>query len=275
MFYIPCIKIFVEQREYKNSWPCFILLFLFVFQNSIFNIQIVRFSTALWIAVYSILQVFIRGNKRFLWLPLVTFLVHGSFFFFIASFYLCYFLKNHIKILFYAFIISFFFSTIVFDYLDAFSDYLPPVFQHMVYSYTETDAAEAWMEGTYDKAYSVFLHDKLWHYWECLMIFFIYRVKDHLKEEKDLSLLGFLLGFMTLANLASGIPNMGRFFLVGIPIVAILWLRNRQALKKYDVVIWLIPVVYSYPLLRRYRYLLETTDLTIVSNIIHIFIKNI
>lgn len=275
LFYIPCVKIFSEQREFKNCGTCFILLFLFVFQNSIFNIQVVRFSTALWIAVYSILQVFIRNNKKYLLMPLVTFLFHGSFFYFIGAFYLSYFFNKKIKILFNAFIASFFFSTIAFDFLDIFSDYLPPVFQHMVYSYTETDAAEAWMKGTYDDAYAVFLTDKLWRYWECLMLYCIYKVRNNLKEEKDILLLGFVLAFMTLTNLASAIPNMGRFFLVGIPIVAILWLRNREELSKYNIIIWLIPIVYAYPLLRRYRYLVETTDITMVSNIFHIIIKNV
>jgi hypothetical protein len=124
-FALKSFRFLTAEPNFTSSLSCFILAYLFMI-NQIFNINGVRFWTAAWIGIYCVFQVFKNGNKRYLWLSILTPFVHGAFWIFVVLLVFGFFFKklNH-RLWVFLFLISFLASNLSVELIKVVVDYLP------------------------------------------------------------------------------------------------------------------------------------------------------
>lgn len=278
-FYLKSMRLLTSNKNFEYSALCFILLFIFTFSNPILNINGVRFWTAAWIAVYIMLCVIVE--RKYIYIVFIATLpfIHVSYYVFIVFFLISYLLKNHVNLLFSLYILSFFFSDVVLNFLPERSPELPAVFDHLLYSYVYSDKAIAKMEetGIYDiPTYARFLNN-LPRYFGIVSVFFLYTIRYSLKKSPfAYPLFGFYLGYNTLVNFTSVIPSMVRFYALGTPILVYLWIESLIKYKQFRWLLLISPLLYAYPLLYWYRRMTWVTDpYLLVTNTIHLLIRNL
>lgn len=258
-FSLSCLWYITSNENYKNCWPMYALLFLFLFSNDIYNINGVRFWTASWIAVYMMYGYFIRRNSFYLLWLIVLPLVHQSYLLFDVFFLISVVCRLRINILIKLYIISFFLGEIGLHFTETVKDSLPNSLQRMVFSYTESDEAQKKISGeiaSADPLYAQILNS-LPKYFELIML---YLVSIAHNKNKDKRMLLFTLTYFICVNICAMIPSMGRFYQVGFPLIIYLWVDNFKTMTKYNKFLYFIPLVYAYPLLYWYRRIKEVTE---------------
>lgn len=244
-FQLKALKFFTSEKEFDNSIICLILIFLFTY-NQIFNINGVRYWTASWVGIYSIFQIFGKGNKRYFLLAFATPFFHGAFWVFLVIILVAHFFREFERF----WIILFFFSFIVSNYatelIGNFGDYLPYFLRGWAISYASHDTImRANQEGTgywwVSKVFEIFVRV----YINLLVYLFIKNsnlVKRQSPQSKSMYL--FLLVWMTFANFTMPVPSLGsRLMILSFPVVAYLWLINFKK-NKYRILIYLMPIVF-------------------------------
>lgn len=255
-FYLKSLRYFLVY-DIQNKLIFFLLLFLFCYSNPIYNINGVRFWTAAWIGVYAALKVFIDKKWCFLLLLLITPLIHGTFPIWIVLVLLALFMGRFQKVWVVLFVLSSFVSAVSFlNVLDSFSDYLPQFMQNQIWSYTQSEVALSKLSGAQDAALPLYaqIFNKLPDYFILFMAYVLIINRKQINEDKlSKRLLGYFLVLSAITNFLSGIPSMGRFTYLVIPLLVILWVRNYSILSKYNKCFYFIPIVYSYSLLYWFR----------------------
>ncbi len=271
-FCICSLRFILENPNFKYCLSTYILLFLFLYSNNIFNINGVRFWTASWMGVYMTFKIIInKDNKWFIGLLLLP-LIHIGFLAYIAIFFIAFLLKKKVNLLFKCFIISFFLGELGFIILDYLKESLPPLLQHMIWSYTESDWAVDRMDGATEPLYARILNS-LPRYYELILLFII---GINRKSVKHVYKIGFTLAFFSIVNLFSAIPGCGRFYVVGYPFVIYLWIDNLKLLQKYKYILEFVPLVYFYSVFQWLRDVLSVTNLTMyTSNFFHIILRTL
>lgn len=278
-FSLKSMQFVTENRNFQNSIFMLLLLFLFAYSNSIYNINGVRFWTASWVAVFGTLSYLITKNQGCILLILLTPLIHGSFVVFWAFFLASYILKGNLKLLTYGFVISFFLGDFAYNFLGDITSYLPTYLQNMVWAYTESDTAIAKMEGSGDYAtplYAKILNSLPRYFIMLLIVLLIRERKQIINNIKSKRVFGFLLAYQSMVNLCIIIPSMARFDKLSIPLVVYTWVNSYDTMKKYNKVLYAIPIVYAYSLRYWFKYMYAATDPYLcLSNAFHLFFKNI
>lgn len=271
-FCIGSLKFIIYNKNFQYCIAAYILLFLFFYSNSIFNINGVRFWTASWAAIYISFHILINNQKKWFWALIILPLIHIGFIFYILIFGISYLIKNKIDLLFKIIIISFFLGQVGFVILQSVKSYLPPLLQNLIWSYTESkfiiDKANNLQN---ESAYAIVL-TSLPRYYEILLIFLIGLNRNKLCSSQ---VLGFSMAYFSIINIFAEIPSLGtRYYMVGYPFIIYLWINNLSVLKKYNYVVYLAPIVYSYVVFRLVRNILyDTPILLYLSNFFHIVIK--
>ena len=249
LFYLKSFSILVTNRNVTYSLSIVILVLWFGLSNPIFNINGVRFWTASWIGVLSMYQIFIRNNKLFYLLAMITPLIHASFYLFILLLFLMLFTRKFDRFWLYIFYFSLLgLGTSFLSYSQYFVDYLPPFLQKMVYLYTESDDALAKMEGI-EKHIIIQIVEKLPHLYVMILLFLIIKNKNLLKRNLvSRNLYQIVLIWYTFVYFTMNIPSVGgRFFAVGTPLLIYLWINSYSILKRYnEIIIFGLPIAYSY-----------------------------
>lgn len=263
-FYIKSLKIFLNKEQILNNIAFYALLFMFCFSNPIFNINGVRFWTAAWIGVYVSLSLFIEKDYRKLPLFLLMPIIHGSSIIWVVIIVIAWLLQRFQSFAIVMYVASAFVSAV--SYLNILQDYaylLPQFMQNQIWSYTESEMALERLSGhsQYGKAYADFLI-ALPAYFQILMSVLIIVNRKQINQNKDSeSLLTITLILAAITNFLSGIPSMGRFKAFVIPFLIILWSSNYSILKKYNKILYLVPIIYAYSLLYWYRNMSSVTEL--------------
>lgn len=258
-FCLNSFKYITRDKQYVYCLPVYILTFLFLYSNNIFNINGVRFWTASWIGVFIWFKVLV--DKKYLYALglLILPLVHISYSLFIIFSVIAFILKGRTHLLSIAFVVSFFFSEIGLMVLDSYQSYLPQTAQNMMWSYTVSDVAQRRMSGAdmmYEPLYAK-IFTALPRIYEMLLIFFLILKSKAIENKK---IFGFTLGYFSAANICSLIPSMARFFIVGCPLVVYLWVTNLQQLKRYWWFLYLMPIAYCYSVWRWVRNVYSVTE---------------
>lgn len=270
-FAIKSFMFLVRCKYFKSSLPVYILAFLFLYSNNIFNINGVRFWTASWMAVYFTLQVMI--NKRFIYLLGIAILplVHASMVLYWAFFFIGYILRfSKISVLSKFYIISFFFGEIGLQLIDLVFDRLPGVLQGLVLYYTESEWAQSKLDGSFYEALPMYVRilNEVPRLFEFILLFLASRKGELFKNK---SFLGFTLVYFSCVNFCSIIPSVGRFFVVGYPFIIYIWVSNLNHLKCYNRFLYLMPFAYCYDLFLWFRYVSSVTEWPLyISNVFHI-----
>lgn len=262
-FYIKSLRIFLRYENVSTNWVFYVLLFMFCYSNSIFNINGMRFWTAAWIGVYTALSVILdRNYKALLWLVLTPF-IHGSFIIWPLLLAIAFLSQRYQKVWITLFVASSFVSAV--SYLNILQDYsylLPQFMQNQVYSYTEADRALRIMAGetSYGVAYADFLNNLPGYLRLIMSYILIFNLKDINLNIDSKRLMGIFLSLATITNFLSGIPSMGRYQTLTIPLLLIIWAMNHDYLSKYDKVFCFVPLAYFYSVLYWYRHISSVTE---------------
>ena len=261
-FYISTIKFFLRYYV-PNNIVFFLLLFLLCFSNPIFNINGVRFWTAAWIAVYATLKITTDRKWVYLLLLGITPLIHGTFFIWIILVFIGLLTARFERLWIILFILSSFISAVSFiGILDDYSSYLPKFMQTLIWSYTESEGAQRKMSGAYESVLYARILNSLPQYFNILLVLvFICKRKLLIYNDKSKDLYTNLLVLATTTNFISGIPSLHRFSILTIPLIAILWAMNYQYLKKYNYLLYIIPLIYAYKILYWIRNMISVTEL--------------
>jgi hypothetical protein len=245
-FALKSLKFFVAEKNYSTSLACFILLYLFMI-NQIFNINGVRFWTAAWVGVYSVLQIFRNGKNKYFLLLLCTPFFHGAFWLFIVITIIAYFGKNLNKVWAVLFFVSFLVSNVSLDLVKNYIDLFPTFIVKMAESYTDESYVQQresggtglyWIAATFNFLVRVYMN--------FLVYLFIKNSKEIIDNAKTKYLFSFLLVLMVFVNFTMAIPSLGgRFMLLSYPIIAYIWLVNFKG-RKYDRVLYAMPVIFSF-----------------------------
>lgn len=258
-FSLKSFRFFTSENNFKVSFACFLLAYLFMI-NQIFNINGMRFWTASWVAVYSILQIFRNGNLRYLILAFITPFIHVSFWAFLIVLMFALLFKKFHKVWIVLFLISFFASTISIEFIQSLSIYLPPVFSDMVESYTNLDYIDYREKVMRDSNYAIILNFLINLFLNFIVWLFIKNSKSILNNPSTSNLYQFLLVWMTFVNFTRPIPSFGsRFIMLSYPLISYIWLVHFSG-KKYQKLLLLIPFIFSlqiYQQLLLYNFVLK------------------
>ena len=263
-FYIKSLKIFLRHNNVSNNIVFYALLFMFCYSNPIYNINGVRFWTAAWIGVYVALSVFVEKDYKKLPLLILLPLVHGSSVIWVVIMAIALLLSRFQNITIGLFIASSFVSAV--SYLNIMNDYsylLPQFLQNQIWSYNESEMALKRLSGVsqYGKAYADFLI-ALPGYFQILLSYLLILNRKEINRDKRAGyVLTIMLALAAITNFLSGIPSMGRFKALVIPMLVIVWAYNYRILKKYDKYFNVVPFIYAYSLLYWYRRMSAISEL--------------
>ena len=113
----------------------------------------------------------------------------------------------------------------------------------------------------YGKAYADFLI-ALPGYFQILLSYLLILNRKEINRDKRAGyVLTIMLALAAITNFLSGIPSMGRFKALVIPMLVIVWAYNYRILKKYDKYFNVVPFIYAYSLLYWYRRMSAISEL--------------
>lgn len=265
-FYVKSMKYALYSEGNARSDLIFYILFgWFCISNPIFNINGVRFWTAAWIGVYIMFRYLVKEDWKVLLLLPIVYLVHASFVFYIAVFLIYILFRKFHKAWNIVFMISLFFSGLSFlpmisEYI---MDYLPLNLQMML-QYYSSDEYVAYRTERLEtlSIYARFFMDLPKIAINLIAVLCLLNRKKLEKNEIVSKILEFVVILLSLSNILSTIPSGGRFLNMVIPFFVYLLVTNIQFAKQYKWVVYLIPVMYIYPV---YLWLLNVHAVTSLS----------
>lgn len=264
LFYLKSVKVFLRY-EVEDKLLFYPLLFMLCFSNPIFNINGVRMWTAAWIAVYSSLKIFLDSEYRYMFLLLLTPLVHDSFFIWIAICIIAYLSKRYQKIWIVLFVVSSFVSAV--SYLDILQDYsylFPTFMQNQIWSYTESSDALEKMSGAIEEALPLYarIFNALPSYFHLLLTYLLILNRKIINQDKSKKIIfNVFLAFSAITNFMSGVPSLWRFQTLCIPFLVVIYAMNPDILCKYKKLLYFTPLVYCYRILYWTRHMRHVTEI--------------
>lgn len=259
-FQLKTLRFFSSHSNFSNTLFCLILFFLFIW-NQIFNINGLRFWTAAWVAVYAVFQVYVNGRKPYILLALVTPFFHVGYYLFVIVFLISLIARRLEKLWVVLFLISFFASSLVVDFIQNTSFNLPMMFSDKVDYYTDSFYIQKVNEsGTgfwwVSKAFGYISR----FYINLMVVMLIFLAKGkHSLSRPAYELYLFLLVWMTFCNLFMGVPSVGvRYIELAYPIIAFLWLSYFPS--RYTVFVYMLPLVWLYNIYMEFNYYNQVLD---------------
>lgn len=242
-FMLASLSMLVKELSYKHCLAALILLYLFTY-NGIYNVNGVRFWTAAWIAVYAILQICIKKDKRYFLLLLSTLLVHLSFILivFIVVLYLILPKVKNSDFWLIMLVLSFIFS--------AFSDEIVRYILSYAVGISVLFGDYASAEGIARMAEERSILKTIFMFLSRMYIMAMF-LSVYYKEKKGQTIVGRdLYGFLFIAliivNFLSPIPSLGQRFLVVLyPLLVYLWVIN-MGTTRFRTFIYLMPIPFLY-----------------------------
>jgi hypothetical protein len=277
-FCLKSFRFFVNCPEFEKSLAVFLLAFLFLSSNSIFNINGVRFWTAAWVAVYVVFEMIVNKNYKFTALALLTPLIHISYLFFVGVLIVFLLTRKFENIWMLLFFVSFFVSEISIQLFRNYQEHLPPFIQSVIWSYAaEENLAEHRRVIEQIPLYAKILNSLPRYFLNLMMFVFITNYKRMWLFKSGRVVFIFLLIWLSFVNFTMAIPSFGsRFIALSVPFVCYLGLLTYRHIPMLPKLIYLIPVVYSYSILYWCRAMISVTDpYLIISVFPHIVIKNL
>lgn len=276
-----CLKSFrflTKEPNYYFSLNSIMLTILFL-QNSLVNINGMRFWTTSWIAVYCVFQIFINKNKKYYLLALTTPFFHGSFFIFILVLMVFQVFKGFERIWIYLFSLSFVlssFSIILLEFFsNSFQSYLPGNIINLINTYTDPRYVEEVNNASLSIITIILQFISNLYIWGIIVIFIknSNSIKNNPKT-KDLYLL--LLVWLTIFNFLTFIPSLGgRFMMISYPIIAYVWLVGIKK-EKYNIFLLFLPIAFSLNIYSQLYIYLQVVDVSFFySNPIILLYKNL
>lgn len=251
-FYVKSMKYALySEGKVRNDLIFFILFGWFCISNPIFNINGARFWTAAWMGVYIMFRYLINKDYKVLFLLPILYLVHASFILYIVVFLVFLLLGKYHKAWEVIFVISLFFSGLSFlpvlsDYV---MDYFPQNLQFLVQYYTSEDYMSYRAEKMATlSAYAQFFTGLPKIAINTVAAICLLNRKSLEKNVSSSRVLEFSIVLLSLSNILSVIPSVGRYLNIVIPFLVYILLSNFDFSKQYKWVVYIIMVMYTYPI---------------------------
>lgn len=275
-FFLKAFRFLVFRPEWNNTLLVAIITFLFFFSNPITNINGVRFWTASWIAVFTIFEIVINKNHRYFLLAFITPLVHISFTSFVIVLLLYLFIIKYEKLLVVVYIISFFVGSISLELFKDYSANLPPIFQNLIWSYTESWMAIERMKGIDQPLYAEIFNKLPMYFMNFLLFVFIIKSNIVRQKTEAYSVYLFLMVWMSFVNFTIAIPSFGgRFIALSVPLIMYLSLLMLKQISVLRYAFFIAPFIYSYAIFQWFRFIGTIIDYYLLLSIFpHLIIKN-
>ena len=244
-FQLKSFRFLTNEEKFNTSFTVFLLAFIFIFSNSIFHINGVRFWTATWVGVYCIFKIFRNNNKKYFLLAFITPFIHVSFFAYLFVIAIAYFTKKYERFWMVMLLISIPISEVSIGVAQGMESILPPFISKVIRSYTDVQYIEMRQEASvwYVQVFR-FLEQTI----VCILMLFFYQNKKQIKllAPQAMSIYSFLLVWITFVNFTMAIPSLGvRFFWTSIPFIVYIWLVAFNS-KKYRPLLYIFLVCFSY-----------------------------
>lgn len=212
--YLKCLRFVSPLIDDNNLIISYLLLLVFTFSNSIFNINGMRFWICAWICVFAIFKIFTLGDKRFVALLFVTPFIHSSYFIFLGVFFVISLLKKHEKMWLYLLIFSFLLSNISLDIFIYFSNYMPAFFANIIAVYTDSEYVNLIYSGLENSRFMVFFRP-LQNLYINLWILVIYRLSlsENTRNNDAKPLVIFSMAYLCFVNFFMPIPSLGERYI--------------------------------------------------------------
>ena len=256
-FQLNSLKFFVGGSKIRVDYLFLCLLLLFTW-NQIFNINGMRFWTCAWVFVFFCFEYFYNNRKRALLLLIFLPIIHTTgflmIFLFLLSIYTSRFTGFWIK----SFWVSILISGLSLVLLRSIGN-LPGVFGLLTEAYSNQRYIDSLSEGQNALSYLItFLKRAL----IILMVYFIYVNRNKI-DTKQSQLLFFTVVLSTFSNFTMAIPSLGnRFVQLSYPLIAFLWYKNRKVLNKYNIIIYVLPIIWYFDIKLLVKHYIEVVNLS-------------
>lgn len=213
-FYSRNIWYLVDRVGRKIIGENILILLAFAFIVSFSSINGFRFWTATHMFLYGVLPFLFEGKKQYLWITLLSALMHFSFIVPLAILVIYILAGNRILFYFILFILTFFVKELDITAIGNFlTNNLPDIFLPKVKTYTNTDYAEG-LAADFEKVnwYVQIYGDALkWSVTAFLVVIFFTGRKYLSKHINLKNLFSFTLLLYSASNIISLVPSGGRF----------------------------------------------------------------
>jgi hypothetical protein len=247
IFMLKSMRFLVSDSNYSISALCLILLFIFTLAQ-IGKINMFRFYTAYWIALYALFKIIIDKNRRYWILLALTPAVHGSFFIIFVIFALYKILRNRPTTAIVIVIFGFLFSSIAVQVFSWILLHLPDslgghyggyINEWYIYRINKEGSGNIWMVRLMELAVRISIN--------IITIFFAIKYFTHIKESKVNNIYFFLLAITAFVNFTFMIPSVGsRYAMFTFPFIAYIWLICFSQERKWNWLIYSFAGIYLF-----------------------------
>ena len=261
-FMLKALRLITNDAKFINgNILCLIIIFLFVFQRDIITVQNPRFTTALWMSVYSTIM-FFNGQSKFKYVILLclTPLVHSAFWVYLIIFMLgaVVFMRSQRLsiILLYA---SIPFSYLSYDILSSFNFEvlsLPTIFERWIENYLSEEKFNSHIlhEGASGFFWVQSLFTTLQNTALVIIPIMLWRERSFINSKPELkNLFSFYLYFYAFVNFIQFVPVLGQRFSWISAIFTLYLFFKVFGITKRKYILFLL-FSFSYSILRRYFY---------------------
>lgn len=269
-FQIKCLKYFVREDNFTNSFICLLLAFLFLW-NNIYNINGARYWTAAWIGLYCVFKVFYDNKPIYILFSTLTLLVHASFVVFPIILLIGYLTIRYHNIWLLLFCISWVFSLIAEDFqIHIFDNIeLPFLIEKKVEVYTDRSrivqgSGFYWVQRLFESLVKNYIE---------LLILLVAISWKKLNNKRLAAIVSMMVILATLSNFGMVIPTFGgRLFKINYALVAYSFLVTFGD-KKYNKLIYVMPFLWFMNIYYLVTDIIDVLDIGFVLSPIISFIR--
>lgn len=270
IFMLKTLRYLTSESDYRFSIYGLCLLFLFTMAQ-IIGVNMVRFYTAYWIALFSLFKIFVDKQNRYFILVALTPLIHASYLLMLLIIPLTYLLHNRPRLIYILLIFSIICSTLSLTFFTHLVDLLPHslashydayIDDDYIYRINKSGTGYIWVRRI--------LETLVWL--SVNMIAFIFtRQHKNIEGIKCHHLYSLLMAFTIFVNFTISIPSVGsRYIMFVYPLIAYISLlcfpdsfykKGISIFALFYISIFLILPwnIYQIPCLRFYTKLLDTS----------------
>ena len=255
-FYSSVMKLIIVRLSRGNNLKVLLLFIGFATFFFVRNFISVRFSTALLLYAYAMLEIVLNGNRKFILLSLCVPLIHIGFVVTIPLLPLYFFFKDRVNVCIMLLLVSFVFNqgNVLNFFGKASSNYENTVFSSKFSAYASESGIEYLSERYQESEKGANLKLKTLNYFTDLVYILcmigsgilIFEWKSLLYDRIQLHLFNLTLLLWSLANVMQNISNGVRFLNLWVLIVLALWvliLQNKTFDRKWQIFIRIFIVV--------------------------------
>lgn len=220
IFMLKTLRYLTSESNYRFSIYGLCLLFLFT-MSQIIGVNMVRFYTAYWIALFALFKIFVDKQNRYFILIALTPLVHASYLLMLVIVPLTYLLHNRPRLVYILLIFSVVFSTLSLTFLTYIIDLLPSslashydayIDKDYMYRINESGTGYIWVRRILETLVWLSIN---------IIAFIFTKQRKNIEGTKCHRLYPLLMAVVVFVNFTIGIPSVGsRYIMFVYPLIA-------------------------------------------------------